>query len=54
MKAKTEGVEDWIDKRINLESDEHLILKIYRFCKKHHQFLMGLALGIIITVVVLK
>lgn len=31
--------------------DEKLVIKVYRFCKEHYEFLIGFFLGIILGVV---
>ena len=34
--------------------DERVVIKIYRFCKNHREFFLGIAVTIIFTVLVLK
>ena len=55
MTPETEfDVNDWIDKRIPIGKDEHLILKIYRTCKTHYEFILGIIIGMVLTYLALK
>ena len=47
---------EWINAQQDLihKADEKLLIKIYRFCKKHYEFFLGLFIALIIFIIYLK
>ena len=53
---KTDDIE-WVDKKKEYTTvgfDERFLLKFYRICKKHYEFILGLIIGIVIMLFIIK